>query len=127
MGSRKRKVLFPFRHHKKGQGLSLNVIIIAALALIVLVVLGVLFMQKSLVFDKTVSEETKTELTKMKVNYGDCHPEVGWETDFKSDMAQAESDADKAEARTDFREEISRCKLLSSDRDTCESRNCAWS
>jgi hypothetical protein len=38
---------------KKGQGMSMNVIIIAALALIVLVVLGVIFMGKASNFRKT--------------------------------------------------------------------------
>ena len=37
---------------KKGQGMSMNVIIIAALALIVLVVLGVIFMGKTASFRK---------------------------------------------------------------------------
>ena len=33
-------------HHKKAQGISLNVIIIAAVALLVLVILSVFFMDK---------------------------------------------------------------------------------
>lgn len=37
---------------KKGQGMSMNVIIIAALALMVLVVIGVVFMSKTINFRK---------------------------------------------------------------------------
>ena len=62
---------------KKGQSLSLNAIIIAALALIVLVVLAVLFIGKTTDTAEGVekaSGEASLELTKMKVRYGDCHP-----------------------------------------------------
>ena len=52
---------------KRGQGLPVNVIIVAALALIVLVVLVVIFTQQTSQFGQKVSEETKTELFKMRI------------------------------------------------------------
>lgn len=43
---------------KKAQGLSMNVIIIAALALIVLIVLVVIFTGRAKIFSKTTSDQT---------------------------------------------------------------------
>jgi len=45
---------------KKGQGLSLNVIIVAAIALIVLVVLVMIFTGRIGIFEKGLSKEGKT-------------------------------------------------------------------
>jgi len=48
---------------KKGQGISLNVIIIAAIALLVLVILSVIFIQRAGVFSDETSGTTFCEQT----------------------------------------------------------------
>jgi len=111
---------------KKAQGLSLNVIIIAALALIVLVVLAVIFMGKSASFDRGVTGETQTELIKMKISYGDCHPNERVEQSFVTELSQAEDVEAEAEAKSDFKGEIDNCKALSTDKSACENGGCAW-
>lgn len=111
--------------NKKGQGMSLNVIIIAALALIVLVVLTVIFTSKAAIFSEQVSEKSRTELIEMKISYGDCHPTVRQEGEFTSAFDKAESVDDKESAKVSFRDEISRCNG-SLDRADCESQDCAW-
>ncbi|MBU0470172.1 MAG: hypothetical protein KKA62_05610 [Nanoarchaeota archaeon] len=113
---------------KKGQGMSLNVIIIAALALVVLVVLIVIFTQQSTKFGVKVGEETKTELAKMRIFYGQCQPGKAFEDRFTSDYESATSAEDKDVAESNFRSEIDRCKEFTSDKDSCESNSgCIWS
>ena len=111
--------------NKKGQGMSLNVIIIAALALIVLVVLTVIFTSRTAIFSEKVSEGSRTDLIEMKISYGDCHPTVRQEGEFTSALDKAESIDDKENAKVSFRDEINRCKG-SLDRADCESQDCAW-
>lgn len=113
---------------KKGQGLSLNVIIVAALALIVLVVLVVIFTQQTGQFQKGVSKEGKAELVKMKIFYGNCHPGEASENVFVSEFESAGSAEKRDEASSDFRDEIDRCKSFGADRSTCEDQTgCVWS
>lgn len=113
--------------NKKGQGLSLSVIIIAALALIVLVVLVMVFTGRIGIFEQGLSNEGDTELIKMRINYGTCHPSATQEAQFSTSLSQAESEADKEEQGSLFRTEISRCKALSNSKVNCETANCVWS
>ena len=111
---------------KKGQGLSLNVIIVAALALIVLVVLIMVFTGRIGIFEKGVGQESDAELIKMKINYGDCHPSATDEVTFTTSFAQSESVEAKELAKADFIDRISECKVFS-DKDSCEANGCRWS
>ena len=113
---------------KKGQGLPVNVIIVAALALIVLVVLVVIFTQQTGQFRQKVSEETKTELFKMRIFYGKCRPSGSFEDTFISEYEKAASEENQDAARSDFRDQIDRCKEFSDGKESCESESgCAWS
>ena len=110
---------------KKGQGLSLNVIIIAALALIILVVLVMVFTGRIGIFEKGVSQESKAELIQMKISYGDCHPTSSDEAAFSSEFEQAESLEAKDEAKATFRDVIDDCRSFNEKSD-CEANNCRW-
>ena len=112
---------------KRGQGLPVNVIIVAALALIVLVVLVVIFTQQSTQFSQKVSEETKTELFKMRIFYGKCRPGKSFENTFMSEYDGATSAEAKDAASSAFRDEIDRCKEFSDAKESCESESgCVW-
>lgn len=111
---------------KKGQGLSLNVIIIAALALIVLVVLIVVFTGRIGVFEKGVSKESQAELIKMKITYGNCKPSATTEAEFNSEFGQATTDSAKEIAKAKLKDEISRCKAFNSDKNVCQQNSCSW-
>jgi aerobic-type carbon monoxide dehydrogenase small subunit (CoxS/CutS family) len=115
-------------YSKKGQGMSLNVIIIAALALIVLVVLIAIFMGRIGTFKGGVDKAGQEELVKMQINYGQCRPGTVAETTFTLDLAKATDDTAKDQARSKFEGEISRCKGFSNDKIVCESNTgCKWS
>ena len=111
---------------KKGQGLSLNVIIVAALALIVLVILVAIFTGRLGVFDKSVGQEGDAQLIKMRIQYGDCMPTLTSEADFKRAYSEAENVDDKAIAQQDFERQIKDCKAISSQ-DSCSAGGCRWS
>ena len=112
---------------KKGQGLSLNVIIIAALALIVLVVLVMVFTGQIGKFQVGLSKEGKAELIKMRVQYGQCHPAAAAEANFDSVFSRAESADDQEQAKTVFLQEVQACNGFT-DRVACEgSEGCSWS
>ncbi len=111
---------------KKGQGLSLNTIIIAVLALVVLVVLLVIFTGRIGLFEKGVSEEANTELIKMRITYGDCRPTGTAEAGFNQEFTAAGDDQAAQEAAKDsFRGEISRCRA-NPDEVSCEASGCKW-
>ena len=113
---------------RKGQGLPINVIIVAALALIVLVVLVVIFTQQTSQFGQKVGEETKTELFKMRIFYGQCRPGESFENAFMKEFDSASSEEAKDAARSSFREEIDRCKEFSDSKESCGSGSgCVWS
>ena len=60
---------------KKGQGISINVIIVAVIALVVLVVLLAIFMGKITIFDIGVSKAASTLLATKQITYGiGCGP-----------------------------------------------------
>jgi hypothetical protein len=116
---------------KKGQGLSLNVIIIAALALIVLVVLVVIFTGRAGQTEnqlEDISGESALKLTTMRLGYGNCAPGAGEEDRFASEFTAAESADEEQTAETDFKAEISRCKAFSGDdgESTCIANGCVW-
>ncbi|MDP3733773.1 MAG: hypothetical protein Q8R37_00960 [Nanoarchaeota archaeon] len=110
---------------KRGQGLSINVIIVAALALIVLVVLVLVFTGRIAIFERAVGQEGDAELTKMKVQYGDCHPGITEEATFRSDFNRAQSPQEQNDARAIFADEIDRCNSLF-EKASCESAGCSW-
>ena len=111
--------------NKKGQGLSLNVIIVAAIALIVLVLLVIIFTGRIDIFNRGVSKTGDAELLKFKtLSYGDCHPTTAKETTFQTSMAAATSTA-KDTATSVLKQEITRCKTYTSQTN-CQSGSCAW-
>lgn len=115
---------------KKGQGLSLNVIIIAAIALIVLVVLVVIFTGRTADTDQKIEDiagETKLQLQAMKIKYGKCQPGITPEETFVTNYGLAESSEEQALVKSTLQDEINRCKALSSAKDSCESGGCVWS
>ena len=113
---------------KRGQGLSLNVIIIAALALIVLVVLVVIFTGRIGVFQSGVSKESNAELKLFQsLQYGDCHPNSVAEQVFLAAYEQASSADDKELTKSDFREIVAECKGASLSQDECGAvSGCVW-
>jgi hypothetical protein len=48
-------------YNKKAQGMSINVIVVAAIALLVLVILSVIFMGRMAIFTKNTNDCTKTK------------------------------------------------------------------
>ena len=110
----------------KGQGLSLNTVIIAALALIVLVVLILIFTGRISVFQRGVEKEGNTELIKMKILYGDCHPTVAQEELFRSTYAASGSDEVREQAKSSFKQQVDNCKAAS-NKANCEASSCVWS
>jgi len=112
--------------NKKGQGLSLNVIIVAALALIVLVVLVAVFTGRIGVTTQGIDKAAQAELVKMKISYGQCKPTVTAESNFGTTYSKAENDDLKEEAKARFRDEVDRCDERSNDKDLCEGAGCEW-
>ena len=82
--------------NKKGQGLPLNVIIIAIIVLVVLVVMIAIFTGRIALFERGVAAESSTELARLKVTYGQCQPSAGHESQFKQAFAQADRATDPA-------------------------------
>ena len=95
---------------KKGQGLSITTIIVAAIALIVLVVLIAVFTGQIGRFVGGLSEEANAELARVKVNYGDCHPTSSAERSFLKGFSAAADDEEKSLWRGEYNELISYCK-----------------
>jgi len=118
--------------NKQGQGLSLNVIIIAAIALVVMVILITIFVGKTGDFAGKVGEEADSELLGMKPIYGTCHPSATAEVSFKTSFVQAgllddeqQQMINKAEAKSNFKQEIERCRNIA-EKDNCLD-GCSWS
>lgn len=111
----------------KGQSLSLNVIIIAILALVVLVVIGAIFLGRITIFQAGVSKEGQAELIKMKIFYGACRPASTDENTFVRELTNAKEDlAAQDSARASFEQKISACKGFT-DQPTCSNNGCLWS
>ena len=113
------------KFNKRGQGLSLNVIIVAAIALIVLVILVMIFTGRIGVFKSGVTKAGDAELIKLKINYGDCHPTTSKEASFKTDMSKATTNTEKDTAISTLKQEISRCKAYASE-SSCLGGTCSW-
>ncbi len=118
--------------NKQGQGLSLNVIIIAAIALVVMVVLIAIFIGKTGGLAEKISEEADAELYAMAPTYGVCEPSVTSEISFKTNYGLAmalesvqEQMVKKAEAKEEFKKEIERCRSLG-EKTSCEGSDCSW-
>jgi len=112
--------------NKKGDSLSLNVIIVAALALIVLVILVMIFTGRISIFKLGVDKAGETELAKLKLNYGVCHPTSSKESSFLDSLSKASSETAKSTEISTFSSEISRCKAYNTDKTTCEGAGCSW-
>jgi hypothetical protein len=111
---------------RRGQGLSLTTIIVAALALIVLVVLVMIFTGRIAIFQKGVSEEAQAELIALKVRYGDCHPTATAENDFLTELGNAASAEEEETVKQTFvSAQLNRCKALT-DQLACEGAGCEW-
>ena len=112
--------------NKRGQGLSLNVIIIAALALIVLVVLAAIFIQQTGIFTGKLNQQANTELVSLKGTYGECHPSGTEERSFVTAFNRAEIPEDGEAAKDEFRQTIQSCSFLDSSA-ACEANSdCDW-
>ena len=96
---------------KKGQGLSLNVIIVAAIALIVMVLLIGITTGRLGVFDETLDSESNTELATLRLTYGTCQPSSVAETTLQASLATS-SDSEGQEIINNFKSDISRCKSM---------------
>ena len=111
--------------NKRGQGLSLNVIIVAAIALIVLVLLVMIFTGRIAIFKSGVGEAGDAELIKLKISYGNCHPTTSKETSFRTEMGKATTDSAKDTAIGTLKQEMSRCQAYSTETN-CLAATCAW-
>ena len=110
---------------KKGAEMSLNVIIVAVIALVVLVVLVAIFTGRITIFQRGVAEQGDTELTTMRITYGQCAPSTSMESKFKVDFSAAATDELKDKVKNSFRDVISRCKV-NVEKAACESAGCLW-
>lgn len=111
---------------KKGQGLSLNVIIIAALALIVLVILVAIFINQIGKTEQGISQVSNLELAKLKITYSDCRPSQSEETAFLKVFSNAESEEITEDEVGFFEEKIATCSA-NAEKTTCESvAGCTW-
>lgn len=109
----------------KGQSMSINVIIVAALALIVFVLLVLIFTGRINVFQKVTGEQGDTNLATFRtLEYGTCKPTESAEQAYTTDYNKATSAEDKEASKARFRDEISRCKTWNDDKATCQSNSC---
>lgn len=117
---------------KKGQGMSLNVVIIAALALIVLVVLVMVFTGRISIFQNVVGGEADSDLRIMASFYGSCKPSSSDEAAFKASYVEAaklkdevEKSRIKSDAKAVLQGRVDECKLYTNQND-CTSGSCKW-
>ncbi len=113
---------------KKGQGISINVIIVAVIALVVLVVLLAIFMGKITIFDIGVSKAASALLATKQITYGiGCGPTAAEEKAFGKawDAADKENNEEaKAFAEASFEERIDQCKAAD-NKEACTG-SCKW-
>jgi hypothetical protein len=119
---------------KRGQGLSLTTIIVAAVGLIVLVVLVAIFTGQLGGFLTGVSKAAQEELAAMQIRYGSCRPSGGMERAFTRALDAAETDPDEDLAINDFEQAISTCSTKNLEDEcvrtspaTYTGLSCAWS
>ena len=110
---------------KKGQGLSLNVIIVAAIALILLVLLVLIFTGRINIFKSGIEKAGATELATLKISYGDCHPSSSKESAFRTGITNAKTSTAKDKEIGILKSEISSCKAYST-KSACEGAGCGW-
>lgn len=112
---------------KKGEGLTLNVIIIAALALIVMVVLIAIFTGRMGETSEGLQKQGNTILNEMRaLEYSSCHPNRVQEAVFLGQYGTADDVVGEQEAINWFKDEISRCasNILKADCDAADG--CSW-
>ncbi|MBI2573385.1 hypothetical protein HYV86_05975 [Candidatus Woesearchaeota archaeon] len=110
----------------KGQSMSINVIIVAVLALLILVILGAIFTGRIAIFNQGVGAQGNVDLAEMKISYGSCKPTVARESTYTTEYSQAATPEDKEVAQSRFRDEISRCKSWNDDKTNCEANGCRY-
>ena len=123
--------LFPLS--KKGQGVSLTVIIVAAIALLVMIVLIMIFTGRIGLFEEKLGDEADADLKGIQTFYGQCQPSIGEELAFKAKYAEVgtvdsatEKEKIKQEAKAELQDEASRCKSVGVSKDDCDSAGCRW-
>ncbi len=104
---------------RRGQGLSITTIIVAAIALIVLVILIAIFTGRIAIFNRGIGEEANAELARVKINYGDCHPSTRAEGIFLKGYSAA-NDEEKSIWRGEYNDLISYCNSGTAS-DNCPS------
>jgi hypothetical protein len=113
--------------NKKGQSMSLNVIIVAALALIVMVVLIAIFTGKMGDTNEGLQNQGNTKLNELKsLEYASCHPNIVQEAKFLAEYKAAEDPVGEQEAINVFRTEISRCSANALKADCDATDGCSW-
>lgn len=124
------KLLKNILNNRKGQGLSLTVIIVAALALVVLVVLIAIFLGRMGSFGGEVSKPGTATLSTLQITYGSCQPGISDESAFLDSYKMAEDTKDasvKDQAYSELKSRIKDCKAESQDEANCISYGCTWS
>ena len=113
---------------KRGQGLPLNVIIIAMISLVVLVILILIFTGRIALFERGLGGEAEQELQTMKATYGECHPNAAVEREFLSAYKEAgEDESAQSEAITLLQSAVGTCDNFNTETDCVSSGNkCAW-
>lgn len=109
---------------KRGD-ISVTTIIVAAISLIVLVVLVMVFTGRIGIFKAGVEKAGETELKVLQVSYNDCHPSTVAEAAFLTDIGRAVSETEKEDARNILKGEIERCRSFVG-KDSCEGAGCSW-
>ena len=112
--------------NKRGQGLPLNIIIVAIIVLVVLVVLVAIFTGRIAIFERQVGEQAPTDLIALRVTYGTCQPNANAEHTFLTASSQATDDQAKATARSSLQTVISSCKTQATQNDCLAIANCVW-
>ena len=100
--------------------MSINVIIVAVLALIILVVLVAIFTGRIGIFEGGLSKAGQTDLITERLSYGACAPGSAFEDKFMTAYAKASTPEEKAAAKDDFEKEISNCKQYDT-KNVCEA------
>jgi len=110
---------------KRAQGMSLNVIIIAALALIVLVVLTAIFIGRLGSFDDTVPKEAGARYQALSIMFGKCQPGLADEQQFYNLWGDGE-DSEQLEALEFIDDRADECNDGRDSEANCESYGCNW-
>jgi hypothetical protein len=112
--------------NRKGQGLSLNVIILAVLAIVILVLLVVLVVNYLGKTQVTIGDMPPSLALMQAKDYKDCHPNSVAEKAYADQYNSAPSDEGKQQADNDFLGKIAECGKYTVQED-CPASSCAWS